>query len=99
MRSAGSTTFFSADDGVHGDELWVTDGNEAGTHLVKDINPGLGDADPELIPGTLTGGKVVFRRRTNGVKEEISASDGMALPGADREPSSPATTPFSGAER
>ncbi len=32
--------FFAGNDGVHGRELWVSDGSEAGTHMVKDINPG-----------------------------------------------------------
>jgi ELWxxDGT repeat protein len=30
----------------HGDELWVTDGTLAGTHMVKDINPGTNYSSP-----------------------------------------------------
>jgi ELWxxDGT repeat protein len=36
----GNKTYFSADDGKTGRELWVTDGTDAGTKLVKDITPG-----------------------------------------------------------
>ena len=43
FKRAGGKLFFTASDGVHGVELWVTDGTEQGTHLVKDINPGTGD--------------------------------------------------------
>ncbi|PAP76337.1 ELWxxDGT repeat protein [Rubrivirga marina] len=35
--------YFVADDGVTGRELWSTDGTEAGTALVGDVNPGAGD--------------------------------------------------------
>src|SRR5512138_976005 len=31
---------FVANDGVHGWELWVTDGTAGGTSLLKDIRPG-----------------------------------------------------------
>ncbi len=33
----GNAIYFSAFDGVHGEELWVSDGTEVGTYLVKDI--------------------------------------------------------------
>ncbi len=38
--------YFTADDGIHGRELWVTDGTVAGTQLVHDINPGAGSSNP-----------------------------------------------------
>lgn len=35
--------YFIANDGVHGYELWATDGTEAGTVMIKDVIPGEGD--------------------------------------------------------
>ena len=37
LTRVGKHVFFTADDGVHGRELWVTDGTPGGTHLVRDI--------------------------------------------------------------
>jgi ELWxxDGT repeat protein len=37
---ANAVAYFAADDDVHGNELWRTDGTESGTYLVKDIEPG-----------------------------------------------------------
>ena len=41
--------FFSADDGVNGNELWVSDGTAAGTRLVKDIYPGALSSKPAMF--------------------------------------------------
>ena len=35
----GSLVYFVADDGVHGQELWASDGTETGTAMVTDLNP------------------------------------------------------------
>ena len=36
----GNTTYFQADDGINGLELWKSDGTTSGTVMVKDINSG-----------------------------------------------------------
>jgi ELWxxDGT repeat protein len=54
-RGLGGTLYFAADEGVHGRELWKSDGTEAGTVLVNDINPS-GSSNPFMptdVNGTL----------------------------------------------
>ena len=38
--------FLDPDDGIHGDEIWMTNGTVAGTFLLKDINPGSASSNP-----------------------------------------------------
>ncbi|GGB92465.1 ELWxxDGT repeat protein [Dyadobacter sediminis] len=49
LVSAGNELYFSANDGVNGNELWKTDGSTAGTVLVKNINPGAASSDPSMF--------------------------------------------------
>ena len=44
FTEVGSLAYFVAKTVAEGTELWRTDGTPAGTYLVKDINPGTGDA-------------------------------------------------------
>lgn len=39
----GNRLFFSANDGVHGNEPWITDGTAQGTRMIKDVAPGSGN--------------------------------------------------------
>jgi ELWxxDGT repeat protein len=66
--------YFSANDGTNGTELWVSDGTELGTYMVKDINPGpTGSA-----PGWLTplGDFLYFTANQAGVGIELWRTDG-----------------------
>ena len=51
LGSLGSNTFFAANDGINGMELWYSDGTPGGTGLLKDIASG-GDSPPpfEAVP-------------------------------------------------
>lgn len=44
-----NTLYFTADNGVHGRELWKSDGTPAGTVMVRDIQPGPGGSGPNAF--------------------------------------------------
>lgn len=63
-------------DATHGSELWITDGSQQGTHLVKDLEPGGGSSSissfyhPPLSP------YVFFTATTSSEGTELWVSDG-----------------------
>ena len=67
--------FLTANDGAHGQELWVTDGSAAGTRLVRDICRGRCDSYPSF-PFRL-GEHLVFAA-SNGFGRELWRTDGTA---------------------
>jgi ELWxxDGT repeat protein len=82
LTNVAGTLFFTADDGVHGDQLWRSDGTAAGTKLVRQIGPAPGDPDydSEARPSNLTSvGSTLFFDMTDGSHGiEPWRSDGTA---------------------
>ena len=74
LGTIGSLTFFTADDGVHGSELWKTDGTTAGTSLVKDINPGSAASNPANF--LVVGNVAYFSATTAASGQEVWVTDG-----------------------
>ena len=74
LTNVNGTLFFQGDDGVHGYELWKSDGTEAGTVMVKDIYEGSQGSSPGLM--TDVGGTMFFAADDGIHGTELWKSDG-----------------------
>jgi ELWxxDGT repeat protein len=74
LTNAAGLVFFTADDDVHGRELWITDGTAAGTRLIRDIRPGPGGSRPRKL--TPVGGRLYFVATDGTRGRELWVSDG-----------------------
>ena len=73
----GYLAYFCADDGVHGEELWATDGTPKGTRMVKDIYEGISTSN--ILWLTRFNDKVIFSATGDSQDgQEIWISDGTA---------------------
>jgi ELWxxDGT repeat protein len=77
MQEVNRTLFFSAQDDVHGQELWKSDGTQEGTVLVKDIYSGKESSDPRLL--TSFNNFLYFAANDGAGKFQLWKSDGTEL--------------------
>lgn len=77
LAGVGNTLYFSADDGVHGVELWKTDGTAAGTVMVKDVLPGSGGSNPHDF-AVLANGEMFFNTEIPVLDKYLWRTDGTA---------------------
>jgi ELWxxDGT repeat protein len=68
------TLFFTAYDPTNGQELWKSDGTEAGTTMVKDIYPGSNGSSPQYL--TDVNGTLFFQANDDTNGYELWKSDG-----------------------
>ena len=77
VESTYGTLFFAADDGVHGSELWMSDGTSPGTRMVVDAVAGPGSLDPWNL--TEVNGTLFFSAGSHdGSERALWKSDGTA---------------------
>jgi ELWxxDGT repeat protein len=59
----GNTLYFVANDGLHGNEVWQSDGTSAGTHMLFDLNvhdPATGDSEFDINSMAFANGHLVI---------------------------------------
>ncbi len=74
--SVGGIVYFLADDGVHGRELWRSDGSAAGTYLIRELASGPAHANVIALVASMNG--VYLELRASGVPDQLWRSDGTS---------------------
>jgi ELWxxDGT repeat protein len=70
----GANYFFTANDGVSGNEIWKTGGTGINTTLLSDINPGNASSSPSFIIKTTN--KIYFTATSAASGTELYVTDG-----------------------
>ena len=85
--AVGNTLYFGASNGINGYELWKSDGSNAGTTRVANLNPGIANASPFNL--TVVGNTLFFWSglqlwKTDGVTAsrfaDFSPNGGFSIP-------------------
>lgn len=77
FTSFNGRAYFSVDDDSLGRELWTTDGTQAGTRLVQDINPGAASSNPRTYAAF--NGELYFSAVEATVGQELWATNGDSV--------------------
>jgi ELWxxDGT repeat protein len=82
LTAVDGTLLFSANDTIHGYELWSSDGTPDGTVLIQDINVGGADSNPSHF--TRIGATIFFSAQASATGQELWAMEyqsyGVYLP-------------------
>src|SRR5262245_25823723 len=76
LTNLSGTLVFTANDGVHGNELWQTDGTPAGTAILKELRAGNGGSNPRRL--TNANGTLYFSANDGVSGYGLWKSDGTA---------------------
>jgi ELWxxDGT repeat protein len=78
LVALGGQVLFRALDPSLAFELFITDGTAAGTHLLKDIYPGINSSEPELTNSVELAGELYFPASEPNSGTELWKTDGTA---------------------
>jgi ELWxxDGT repeat protein len=76
LVNVAGTLFFTASDGIHGTELWKSDGTSRGTRMVRNIRAGSASASPLEL--TAVAGTLFFTAKDGVHGRELWKSDGTS---------------------
>lgn len=76
FKTFNNKIYFSANDGSHGVELWMSDGTAIGTTLFKDLNIGASGSSPSQL--TVTSNHLYFVASDGAAGDKLWVSDGTS---------------------